>query len=339
MKSAQRERAVARELFRENLDRWSYRLLPAATSASAGNAISKWLHEVCGACGAFEWVTFSYLAWLIGILAAFHRHVPHAPSYLAIHLCITYAIASLARATPLSNSEALKLLRFWYPLPLYLFFFEELRDFVHAIFPKWIDQWLIDLDFRFTGGVQPSMWFGRFASPALNDFMQFAYMTYFVSLFLLPAILYARREWAAFWTTMTATALANYSVYVIAVLLPTESPYHAFPWLRETPLPGSYPTAVINFIESFARVHGAAFPSAHVAGALVAICAAWRYRRWLFWACLPFFVSMCVATVYGRYHYVADVFAGLIVGALASLAAQRLMRRQRAMPQHGRELP
>jgi membrane-associated phospholipid phosphatase len=74
------------------------------------------------------------------------------------------------------------------------------------------------------------------------------------------------------------------------------------------------------------RVHGAAFPSAHVAGSMVAILASWRYRRWLFWLCLPFFASMCVATVYGRYHYVADVLAGLAVGAMGFVVGTGLMR-------------
>jgi len=36
----------------------------------------------------------------------------------------------------------------------------------------------------------------------------------------------------------------------------------------------------------------------------------------LFWFFVPLFLLMLVATVYGRYHYVADVIAGLLVGAL-----------------------
>jgi membrane-associated phospholipid phosphatase len=90
---------------------------------------------------------------------------------------------------------------------------------------------------------------------------------------------------------------------------------------------------LIEFIERFGRVHGAAFPSAHVAGSMVAILTSWRYRRWLFWVCLPFFVSMCVATVYGRYHYVADVLAGLAVGALGFAVGTCLMRRTGTLPQ------
>jgi membrane-associated phospholipid phosphatase len=89
---------------------------------------------------------------------------------------------------------------------------------------------------------------------------------------------------------------------------------------------------LIELIERFGRVHGAAFPSAHVAGSMVAICASWRYRRGLFWICLPFFVSMCVATVYGRYHYIADVLAGIAVGGLGFAAGNWLMQRKGAIP-------
>jgi membrane-associated phospholipid phosphatase len=59
--------------------------------------------------------------------------------------------------------------------------------------------------------------------------------------------------------------------------------------------------------------------------------ATWRYRRWLFWVCLPFFISMCVSTVYGRYHYIADVLSGIAVGALGFAAGSWLMERRGAL--------
>ena len=320
-----RKSAVARE----SAARWSEGFLFAPRS---GVAWFPHLEEAFDAFGAFEWVTFAYLGWLIVVIAAFHRNIAGAPLYLGIHAGIAVGILWLARAASLPRKSWLRVVRHWYPLPLYLFFFEALGGLVHAIFPQWMDQWLIDFDVWFTGGVQPAVRFARIASPALNDFMQFAYMTYFVFLFLLPLILYLRGESRPFWTTTVATAIANYSVYVIAVLAPTESPYHAFAWLRAQPLEGSYCTAVIEFIERFGRVHAAAFPSAHVAGSMVAMLASYRYRRWFFWTCLPFFASMCVATVYGRYHYVADVFAGLAVGYLGFAAGTWLMKKTGAMP-------
>jgi membrane-associated phospholipid phosphatase len=276
--------------------------------------------------GPFEWVTYAYLAWLEAIVVLFHRNISHAPRYIFVHLAIGVFVALLVQRAAYWRNAAVQFARHWYPLPLYIFFFEELQGLVHAIFPGWFDRWLIQFDFNLAG-VHPSVWLARFANPALNDAMQFAYMTYFLFLVTLPAILYFEKDFVAFWTVMTATALAHYSVYVIAILFPVESPYFSLASLHSKPLAGGTFTATIELIERYGRVHGAAFPSAHVAGSVVAILAARRYKPWLFWICLPFFAAMCIATVYGRYHYVADVIAGIAVGAIGWAGGERLMER------------
>lgn len=303
----------------------------AEASAESRAAISCWVADTCRACGAFEWVTFVYLGWLLAIFVIFHHNLAHPKACILLHLAVAAIILWLARCAARVDSPSLRIVRHWYPLALYLWLFEELGGFVHAIFPEWFDRVLIEFDYNFAG-VHPSVWLARYANPALNDFMQFAYLTYFLYLVILPAILYAQREQLAFWTVMVSTAIANYSVYAIAMLFPVESPYHSLAWLQTKELTGGAVTALMNFIERFGRVHGAAFPSAHVAGSMVAILASWRYRRWLFWVCLPFFLCMCVATVYGRYHYVADVIGGVVVGTIGFLAGTELMRRGGAVP-------
>ncbi len=294
-------------------------------------AISRWVAETWRACGAFEWVTFAYLAWLLTVFTIFHRNLAHPKLYIAFHFSVAVMILSLVRAASQMDSAFLRFARHWYPLPLYLWLFEELGSFVHAIFPAWFDRVLIEFDYNFAG-VHPSVWLARYSNPALNDFMQFAYLTYFLYLVILPAVLYAQRERLAFWTVMASTAIAHYSVYVIALLFPVESPYHSLAGLQTKELAGGAVTALTNFIEQFGRVHGAAFPSAHVAGSMVAILASWRYCRRLFWICLPFFLCMCVATVYGRYHYFADVLGGVVVGTAGFLAGGSLMGQSGAVP-------
>lgn len=303
-----------------------------ARGAPQVESIPRGLQDIWRACGAFEWLSLAYLAWLNVSLLIFHPNISQAGLYIVLHCWVTLAIVCLAWAAAHSPSKILQFARHWYPLALYLFFFEELGRLVHLIFPGWFDRWLIAFDFHFAG-VHPADWFAQFSNPALNDFMQFAYMTYFLYLVILPAILYAARERLAFWTVMAGTAAANYFNYVVAVVFPIESPHFSLPSLDGKPLAGGAFTATINFIERFARVHGGAFPSSHVAGSMVALLAAWRYRRWLFWVCLPFFISMCVATVYGRYHYVADVIAGIAVGAAGFSAGTWLMERRGALPE------
>jgi membrane-associated phospholipid phosphatase len=289
--------------------------------------LAQWIRETRRACGAFEWATFLYMGWLFAIFAICRRNLTHPGLYSALHAAVLFGIVAFCRTASHSRNAALQFARHWYPLALYLWLFEELGTFVHAIFPEWFDRVLIEFDHNLAG-VHPSVWLAHLSNPALNDFMQFAYLTYFLYLVILPAILYANREWLAFWTVMTSTAVANYSIYVIALLFPVESPYHSLASLETKQLSGGPVTALVNIIERFGRVHGAAFPSAHVAGSLVAILASWRYRRWLFWVCLPCFICMCVATVYGRYHYVADVIGGLGIGTYGFLAGDWLTRRK-----------
>jgi membrane-associated phospholipid phosphatase len=310
----------------------SLETLALAMEGAKPEAVPRRLAELWCACGAFEWVTIGYLSWTLVLLCAFHRNIPRAAPYFAIHVALVAGILAFAWIAARSGNRAWQFARHWYPLALYIFLFEELQGLVHAIFPAWFDGWLIRFDYTFARG-HPAAWMARFATPALNDFMQFSYMTYFLYLVLLPAILYLQGKRAAFWTVMVSTAIAHYSVYVIAVLFPVESPYFALASLNLPQLRGGACTTTIEFIERFGRVHGAAFPSAHVAGSMVALLAARRYKPWLFWVCLPFFLSMCVATVYGRYHYVADVLAGMIVGAIGWALGRRVMERRSALPQ------
>ena len=304
----------------------------AVRSPHKALAFSRLFAEIRRACGAFEWVSLGYLAWITSIIAVFHKNIAHPSAFFWAHCAIAAAVIALAviaRRSP--DAKVLRFARHWYPLPLYIFLFEELNALVHAIFPFWLDRYFIVFDHALTG-VNPSVWLAQFASPALNDFMQFSYMTYFLYLVILPALLYAAKERRAFWEVMVSTAVAHYTVYFISVLMPVESPHFSLASIETVRLSGGFCTHVINWLESYALVRGAAFPSAHVAGSTVAILASWRYRRWLFWICLPFFLCMCVATVYGRYHYVVDVLAGLATGVWGFHAGQWLMERRGVLP-------
>jgi membrane-associated phospholipid phosphatase len=67
----------------------------------------------------------------------------------------------------------------------------------------------------------------------------------------------------------------------------------------------------------------AAFPSSHVGVTFILLLLAWRSRsRRLVCIVLPFFLLMCLATVYIRAHYAIDVVAGLLSGFLFYIILQ-----------------
>jgi membrane-associated phospholipid phosphatase len=46
---------------------------------------------------------------------------------------------------------------------------------------------------------------------------------------------------------------------------------------------------------------------------------------------LPVFLMMCVSTIWGRYHYVADVLAGVATGSLGYVIGSWVMKRKGAV--------
>jgi membrane-associated phospholipid phosphatase len=43
---------------------------------------------------------------------------------------------------------------------------------------------------------------------------------------------------------------------------------------------------------------------------------------------LPLVLCMCVSTVWGRYHYVADIFGGIVTGTLGYVIGRWIMKRR-----------
>jgi membrane-associated phospholipid phosphatase len=127
---------------------------------------------------------------------------------------------------------------------------------------------------------------------------------------------------------MTYSAAGYVIGYLIAMMFPIQSPWFSMAGMWHGELHGGPFTATINFIEHLGRVRGAAFPSEHVAGSVAALWGAWKNRRWLFWTLLPLVICMCFSTIWGRYHYVADVFAGIATGTLGYVVGGWLVRRK-----------
>jgi membrane-associated phospholipid phosphatase len=309
-----------------------------------GALIARELAAAWAACGAFEWIALGYLALSSGLIVAFAENLAHPVRLVATQTFAAAVILAVCRAEARAeereqwrgqtiSSRFWHFWRHWYPHLFFLFCFEELGKLVHLITPGWHDAQLIAID-HWLIGVNPSLWLEQFAQPALNEFMQFAYFTYFIYLLVLAGVLYFRRDWESYWAVMVYSAVGYVFGYVISVLFPVQSPWFSMAGMWHGELVGGPFTALINVIEKCGRVHGAAFPSQHVAGAVAALWGAWRHRRWLFWIFLPIASCMCVSTVYVRNHYVVDVFGGMLTGTLGYAIGTRIMKMRGAVATH-----
>jgi membrane-associated phospholipid phosphatase len=282
-------------------------------------AIPKKLLEISNAA---DRLTLAYLIFTTTLIIVCRQNIPRWADLFVIHLGLTAMIIGLAYARK-HSFPVLSPLSLWYPTLLFLFFFEEIGLTVHAIFPGWFDEYLIKADYALFG-VHPTVWIEQFSNYWLNEYMQLVYTSYFLLTIGLGAYLWIigrREDFAVF---LASTCAAYYLCYVIFVIFPIESPHHTLRHLQQVELTGGPFTAFINWIEKHGRVHGGAFPSAHVAGSVVVLISAWRFARRAGYWLTPLVLSICVATVYGRYHYVMDVFAGILMAVIGCWLGPKL---------------
>jgi membrane-associated phospholipid phosphatase len=270
---------------------------------------------VPGALNLADWLFLFYFIATGILLAARYRQIPGTPTLLILHAVSVMAIVVLAQLS--GRSAILRFVHDWYPLVLPIATFEEVALLSRHVCPEWRDSVFLKLEAKLFS-VPPTVWFSRRASWWLTELLQAGYFSYYVFLIIVGGVLYASADKKPFTGVMAASTLSYLLCYFIFILFPTEGPVHTLKAEHGKPLPGGPFHALVDFIQRHAGVHGNAFPSSHVAAALVALLYAWRYAPGTAELLTPFFVLLCVGAVYDRYHYVSDVIGGIVVGVAAT---------------------
>jgi membrane-associated phospholipid phosphatase len=164
--------------------------------------------------------------------------------------------------------------------------------------------------------LQPSLaWIRAFPSPGWSALMHAAYLSYYAILLLAPLVPWLAGRRAAARATLLLTMVAFYLCYAIFLAFPVAGPRYAFPAAENAAT--AVPLAVLTrrLLEG-GSAWGTAFPSSHVAAALVAAGCALRFVRPLGMALFPLALLMSLATVYGQLHYAVDALAGAALAGL-----------------------
>lgn len=226
--------------------------------------------------------------------------------------------------------------RDWLPMILLIFVYENLRLFTHLIRPHPIDLQLWALDVKLFG-VEPVLFAQRFVNPWLTDYFAFAYALYFIIPLTLATTLYLRGHREDFRELMLGVVMVMYAGFLLYVIFPAGPPRFCpeiMPLFEPARLTGRF-----GFFEATQgawdtvnpdKVHSS-FPSLHCALSATALFYTWRFRRAvgglpMFVVFLPLVVSLWLATIYLRHHWIVDSIAGIALAALVVLVTPRLRR-------------
>jgi len=304
-------------------------------SFNRDSSLFRWRELLSRACGVYrmhDFLTLAYLAFASTMAMIGRDRITHWKAILLIH-CGLIAFVTLLANCRARGPRVLRFLSHWYPLALFGFFFEEIGHLIHSVHPGWFDASLIAMDHALFGA-HPTVWLEQFSGYWMNEYMQLAYTFYLPLLPLFGAYLWLRGRREGFDTYIVSMCTAYYLCYVIFLFFPIEGPHHTLAHLQRVELTGGPFTAIIGLVEKHGRVHGGAFPSTHVAGAVVVLISAYRFARRLGYALTPVVISICVSTVYGRYHYAVDVLAGTVMAVIGCWLGAKLRRAKPAVIPH-----
>jgi membrane-associated phospholipid phosphatase len=175
-----------------------------------------------------------------------------------------------------------------------------------------VEQWLASWDRRFLG--DPATRFARWPRAWLA-YLEIVYMGCFL---LVPAgfgmLAAAGRSDLAdhYWTIVAA---AEFGAFAPLIFIQTRPP-----WILERkPVLADHAVhrAASQMVERF-TIHANTFPSGHVAGSLAVAFALFDAMPWVGAAILLLAISISIATVVGRYHYVVDGIAGMALAFAVS---------------------
>jgi len=234
--------------------------------------------------------------------------------YAAIMSVSLFAIPALDRSQhPLVRLPAVQFLRYIYPVFLMTPFYQWSYPISRMFFAAPFDEFLARADVMLFGFNVSRDLVHRCGDRAwLTEWLNLSYLSYYLITLYLPFYLYASKRTREFFYAAFIIGSVMFTCFVFESIFPARGPIHYDPAVKGYLVAGP--------ISEFARVFlsrvdipGAAMPSSHIAGTVAVLLLARRYARPAFWITLPFAASLCVATVYGRYHYAVDGIAGLVV--------------------------
>jgi membrane-associated phospholipid phosphatase len=196
---------------------------------------------------------------------------------------------------------------------------------IHLIFPYFFDHWVNNLELALLGSY-PTVWLERLSFPVLNEYFLMAYFSYY---FLLPVsgiALYFSGKIKEFDSMIFASSVAFYISYLGFIFLPVEGPRHALASFQHLPINGLIFVRLAQWVVKVGGLHGGCMPSSHVAVAWVIFMFTYKYTRKLFYFFGPLIISLFVGTVWGRFHYVSDVIAGILVGIFSLYLIDKIER-------------
>lgn len=271
---------------------------------------------------SYDLVTALYLIIWIFLIVLFYSKIYHAELFLIFHFLALIFTLSFAGIFP--SNHIVSFFRNWYPVFYLPLFFTALHYLIPQINPDNVDHILISLDISLTG-TYPTVWMENFNYPLLTEILELSYLTFYFLPLLVLIPLYIRKRETLFNEAALAFLLGFYLSYFGYLTFPALGPRYFLASVQTSPLAsGGFYHSIASALNGLENIQWDAFPSGHVTIALLFSHYAYLYFRKTFYWALPVVILLVISTIYLRYHYLVDVFAGIILYGIIIIICRKL---------------
>lgn len=248
-----------------------------------------------------------------------------------VFFLITPLMLLFIRLTNPARNLVVQFFRLCYIQAIYIVYFTESIWLSQLTFNGASFDWIFaSIDFHIFG-YQPAIEFPRYFQKyrMINEMFFFSYFFYYGLVTTGVWILFIRKRYDEAIRTLFIISVSFFIMYVWFIFFPVKGPKYYFIELNRmwyANFRGFLFTKVMKGLFDNTNLGGAAFPSSHVAMALIAFILNWRYNRYLVPVYLPLTILLFISTVYLYAHYFIDIPAGIVTGILLYLFVPLLIK-------------
>jgi membrane-associated phospholipid phosphatase len=248
-----------------------------------------------------------------------------------VFFLLTPTMLLFIRLTNPSKNLVVQFFRLCYIQGIYILYFTECILLSQLMYNgASLDALFANIDFRIFG-YQPAIQFPRYFQQyrIVNELFFFSYFFYYALVATGVWILFIRKHYRIAARVLFIISVSFFIMYVWFIFFPVMGPKYYFPELNQmwySNFRGFLFTKVMKGLFNNTNLAGAAFPSSHVALALIAFFLNWRYNRYLVPVYLPLTILLFISTVYLYAHYFIDIPAGIVTGVILYLLVPLLLK-------------
>lgn len=262
--------------------------------------------------------TVAYLAIASLPMTRYVRTTGHWVPLAAHAIALAVGVALLSSTHP-----ALRTPRDWLPLLLGPFLYVELRWLIEGVGHPHADAMIQRWESALFPTQPAATWATLLPIRWVSEALHLAYASYYLLVYVPPAILYVRGRRECFARTLLALALVYGVCFATYLVLPVDGPRFLS---GPAPAPDGPMRSFVLALLQAGSSRGTAFPSSHVAASVVASLSALSCQPRVGIVVSVLTLGLAAATVYGGFHYAVDALAGGAVGFGAWLITRALWR-------------